>query len=85
MSVPCEEIRPELEALLGAMTKGALDAEGKRRLAAILKEHPDARQFYLDYCQMHALLQSEHGVLQALFRIRQSLMHCVARYAEGSA
>jgi len=26
-----------------------------------------------------------NAVMQALFRIRQSLMHCVARYAEGSA
>lgn len=66
MSVPCEEIRPELEALLAAMTDGDLDADGRRRLAFILREHPDARQFYLDYCQMHALLQSAHGVLQAL-------------------
>jgi ferric-dicitrate binding protein FerR (iron transport regulator) len=66
MSVPCEEIRPELEALLGALTEGRLETEGKQRLAAILREHPDARQFYLDYCQMHALLQSAHGVLQAL-------------------
>lgn len=66
MSTPCEEIRPELEALLGAMTEGRLDGDGKRRLAAILREHPDARQFYLDYCQIHALLQSAHGVLQAL-------------------
>ncbi|HVE41611.1 MAG TPA: FecR family protein [Planctomycetota bacterium] len=66
MSVPCEEIRPDLEALLAAMTDGTLDAEGKKRLSTILREHPDARQFYLDYCQMHALLQSAHGVLQAL-------------------
>jgi ferric-dicitrate binding protein FerR (iron transport regulator) len=66
MSVPCEEIRPELEALLGAMTEGALEAEGRRRLATILREHPDARQFYLEYCQMHALLKSAHGELQAL-------------------
>jgi ferric-dicitrate binding protein FerR (iron transport regulator) len=66
MSTPCEEIRPELEALLGAMSEGRLDGDGKKRLAAILREHPDARQFYLDYCQMHALLQSAHGVLQGL-------------------
>jgi RNA polymerase sigma-70 factor (ECF subfamily) len=26
-----------------------------------------------------------NAVMQALFRIRQSLMHCVARYSEGSA
>jgi ferric-dicitrate binding protein FerR (iron transport regulator) len=66
MSTPCEEIRPELEALLGAMTEGRLDPDGKKRLTAILRDHPDARQFYLDYCQMHALLQSAHGVLQGL-------------------
>jgi ferric-dicitrate binding protein FerR (iron transport regulator) len=66
MSVPCEEIRPELEALLGSMTEGGLDADGRRRLAAILRDHPDARQYYLDYCQMHSLLESAHGVLHAL-------------------
>ncbi|MBI3857698.1 MAG: FecR domain-containing protein [Planctomycetes bacterium] len=66
MSTPCEEIRPELEALLGALPEGKLDAAGKKRLAEILKEHPEARQFYLEYCQMHALLQSAHGVLHAL-------------------
>lgn len=66
MSTPCEEIRPELEELLGAMSEGQLDAPGTKRLSQILQEHPDARQFYLDYCQMHALLESAHGVLQAL-------------------
>ena len=66
MSTPCEEIRPELEELLGAMSEGRLDAGGTKRLSQILREHPDARQFYLDYCQMHALLESAHGVLHAL-------------------
>jgi ferric-dicitrate binding protein FerR (iron transport regulator) len=66
MSTPCEEIRPELEALLGAMTEGKLDAAGRARLSSVLREHPDARQFYLDYCQMHALLVSAHGLLRAL-------------------
>ena len=65
MSTPCEEIRPELEALLAALSDGTLDAAAKKRLSQILREHPDARQFYLDYCQMHALLQSAHGVLQS--------------------
>lgn len=66
MSTPCEEIRPDLEALLGELAEGQLGAEGARRLSRILREHPDARQVYLDYCQMHALLQSAHGVLQAM-------------------
>jgi len=66
MSVPCEEIRPELEALLGAMTEGQLDGDGRKRLAAILHDHPDARQYYVEYCQMHALLKSAHGELHAM-------------------
>jgi len=85
MSVPCEEIRPELEALLGAMTEGKLDAGGKRRLAAILREHPDARQFYLDYCQMHALLQSAHGVLQALENPSEVRRRRLSRMAAAAA
>jgi hypothetical protein len=71
MSTPCEEIRPELEALLGAMTEGGLDAPGRRRLAEILHDHPDARQVYLDYCQMHAMLRAAHGELCALDRPRR--------------
>lgn len=73
MSTPCEEIRPELETLLAAMTEGALDAPGRKRLAEILHDHPDARQFYLDYCQMHALLREAHGELSALARPRRRI------------
>lgn len=74
MSKPCEEIRPELEALLAQMTEGGLDDDGRRRLAAILHDHPDARQVYLDYCQMHALLKSAHGELSAVERPRRLLL-----------
>jgi ferric-dicitrate binding protein FerR (iron transport regulator) len=84
MSVPCEEIRPELEALLAAMTEGGLDAAGRARLAAILREHPDARQVYLEYCQMHALLESAHGVLHALEAPRQKLRGLVAAAAAAA-
>jgi ferric-dicitrate binding protein FerR (iron transport regulator) len=66
MSAPCEEIRPELEALLAAVTDGTLDPAGRKRLAQILREHPEARQAWFDHCQMHALLVSAHGTLQAL-------------------
>jgi hypothetical protein len=74
MSTPCEEIRPELEALLGAMTEGALDAPGRKRLAEILHDHPEARQFYFDYCQMHAMLREAHGELSALVRPRRRIL-----------
>src|SRR5262252_617270 len=66
MSTPCPEIRPEIEALLGALAESRLDAAGRSRLSALLREHPEARQFYLDYCQMHALLVSAHGLLRAM-------------------
>jgi ferric-dicitrate binding protein FerR (iron transport regulator) len=68
MTVSWEEIRPELEALLAALLDGRLDLSERRRLSRILREHPDARRVYLDLCQMHALLTSAHGVLQALYR-----------------
>lgn len=56
----------ELETLLAAMTEGALDGEGRRRLAALVKDDPEARRAYLDHCQMHALLREAHGELTAL-------------------
>jgi ferric-dicitrate binding protein FerR (iron transport regulator) len=85
MSTPCEEIRPELEQLLAALAEGGLDAEGSKRLALILREHPDARQFYLDYCQMHALLQSAHGVLQAMENPAASRRRLAAWVAAAAA
>ncbi len=74
MSAPCEEIRPELEELLGRLTEGALDADARRRLARILHDHPEARQIYIDHCQMHALLRSAHGELSAVERPRRRLL-----------
>jgi len=66
MPVSGGEVRAELAALLSAMTDGDLDAAGRRRLAELLRLHPDARRTYLDYCQMHALLTDAHGVLKAM-------------------
>jgi ferric-dicitrate binding protein FerR (iron transport regulator) len=57
---------PEFDALLGAMSEGTLDAAGRARLGEILRGDPEARRFYLEYCQMDALLRSAHGVLQSL-------------------
>ena len=85
MSIPCEEIRPELEELLGAMAEGGLDADGAKRLSRILKDHPDARQFYFDYCQMHALLQSAHGVLHAMENPARSRRRLAAWAAAAAA
>jgi ferric-dicitrate binding protein FerR (iron transport regulator) len=66
MSASLEEMRPELEALLSALLDGRLERSERQRLSRILREVPAARRVYLDFCQMHALLISAHGVLQAL-------------------
>jgi ferric-dicitrate binding protein FerR (iron transport regulator) len=66
MTAPRDEVLRGMETLIGAMTETGLDAAGRRRLAQLVKDDPAARRLYLDHCQMHALLQSAHGVLQAL-------------------
>ncbi len=66
MATPEEDVLREMAGLLGAMTDAKLDDAGRRRLAQLVREEPEARKLYLDYCQMHALLRSAHGVLTAL-------------------
>jgi ferric-dicitrate binding protein FerR (iron transport regulator) len=66
MATPEQDVLREMAGLLLAMTDAKLDDTGRRRLAQLVREEPDARRLYLDYCQMHALLRSAHGVLTAL-------------------
>jgi len=66
MGTPDQDVPREMAALLGAMTEARLDEAGRRRLAELVGREPEARRLYLDYCQMHALLRSAHGVLTAL-------------------
>ena len=66
MATPEQDILREMAGLLGAMTDAQLEGPGRRRLAQLVCEEPEARRLYLDYCQMHALLRSAHGVLVAL-------------------
>ena len=66
MATPDQDVLREMAALLGAMTEARLDEAGRRRLAELVDREPEARRLYLDYCQMHALLRSAHGVLTAL-------------------
>ncbi|HXG62846.1 MAG TPA: FecR family protein [Planctomycetota bacterium] len=65
MPVSWEEVRPEFEALLAGLLDGRLETSERERLFRILRESSDARRMYLDFCQMHAILVSAHGVLQA--------------------
>lgn len=66
MATPEQDVLREMAVLLGAMTDAKLDDAGRRRLAQVVREEPEARKLYLDYCQMHAILRSAHGVLTAL-------------------
>lgn len=56
----------KMESLLTALTEGMLDEVGRHRLGELVRDEPEARRLYLDYCQMHALLKSAHGVLSAV-------------------
>jgi hypothetical protein len=53
----------ELERFLSQLTDGGLSEADVQRLGTLLEADPSMRRQYLDYCQMHALLRSEHGLL----------------------
>ena len=38
------------------MTEGELSSVQRHRLAEVLRHHPEAKQQYLDYCQVHTML-----------------------------
>ena len=57
------EERKELESLLMEMTEGELSSQQRHRLAELMRQHPAAKQHYLEYCQVHTMLAWEHGVL----------------------
>tara|TARA_R110002049_G_scaffold4601_1_gene31659 strand:+ start:41808 stop:43352 length:1545 start_codon:yes stop_codon:yes gene_type:complete len=58
-----EEENKELESLLMEITESELSPEQSRRLAEVIRQHPAAKQQYLEYCQIHTMLAWEHGVL----------------------
>lgn len=58
-----EEEKTELDSLLMELTEGELSSEQRLRLAEVLRQHPAAKQQYLEYCQVHTMLAWEHGVL----------------------
>jgi Concanavalin A-like lectin/glucanases superfamily/FecR protein len=53
----------EFDRLLSQMSDGRLGEESIRRLGHLLALDGALRRQYVDYCQMHALLRSEHGLL----------------------
>jgi hypothetical protein len=55
----------EFERLLSQLFEGSLDASEIRALSAIVESNRELRRRYLEHCQMHAMLRSEHGLLTA--------------------
>ena len=55
--------KKELEFLLMELTEGQLLPEQSHRLVEIIQQYPEAKKQYLEYCQVHAMLAWEHGVL----------------------
>jgi len=53
----------KLDQLLSRMTEARLDPEESQELARLIEADSEQRQRYLDYCQMHAILLNEHGLL----------------------
>ena len=55
--------KKELEFLLMELTEGQLLPEQSHRLVEMIQQYPEAKKQYLEYCQVHAMLAWEHGVL----------------------
>jgi hypothetical protein len=56
----------EFESLLVNLIEGGISEPDHRRLGQLIESDNGLRCQYLNYCQMHALLRSEHGLLTAL-------------------
>ena len=58
-----EENLKELAEILKSQLDGTLDEVPKHRLAELLRGDRTAQAYYVEFCQMHAMLSWEHGVL----------------------
>jgi len=56
----------ELNRLCSAAAEGCLDSAGAARLNALVRNDDQARRFYVDYLEVHALLQWRHGGVEPL-------------------
>jgi len=56
-------IKEELEPLLQKLFEEGLSNDEQEKFQSLIKTSKDAKEFYLDYCQMHAMLSEELGYL----------------------
>lgn len=62
----CSNPEFEFQRLLGKITEGGLSQSERQQLGVLIESDPILRYQYLEYCQMHAMLRSEHGLLTAM-------------------
>ncbi|MEO0477665.1 MAG: hypothetical protein AAF085_17105, partial [Planctomycetota bacterium] len=58
-----DPILQELGVLLAALVEAGLTTEQRDRLGELLREHPEAKQFYKRYLELHAMLEWEAGAV----------------------
>lgn len=58
-------LHSEFARLLGRLTDDSLDSDGIAQLGKMLESDAELRRYFVEYCQMHAMLRSEHGLLSA--------------------
>src|SRR6476620_3702342 len=55
----------DFEQLLSRFSEGCLEPSERKRLGLLIESDQARRRLYLEYCQIHAILRSEHGLLTA--------------------
>lgn len=55
--------KKELSILVNTLLDESLTEADQQRLAELLQGDPEAQEYYAEYCQVHAMLAWEHGVL----------------------
>jgi len=60
-----DDKRLVFERLLSQLTEGALGPSDIQQLGGFIESDQTMRREYQEYCQMHAMLRSEHGLLTA--------------------
>ncbi len=58
-----QQTRQELVELVELQVDRSADHATRRRLADLVRDDPEARRFYVEQCELHAMLAWEHGVL----------------------
>jgi hypothetical protein len=73
-----EAIARELMELFESVIDSSADIQAKNRLAELLQDYPEARQAYVEQCQMHAMLAWEHGSLTEVAFVEPTAMELSA-------